>query len=124
MASRVYLVDAGKRAFEIIKRNIQKTRLEGAVALCEDSLSFLKKQSGVEEYDIVFLDPPYASDLINDALSLLCDRDLIKETSYVVCESDRFDFLNEKNQANFEIIKTMKHGIAHISVLKKSGEKE
>lgn len=116
-----YLVDSGKRAFEIIKRNAQKTRLCGATLLCEDSLTFLKKQSGEQKFDIVFLDPPYASNLINDALSLLFDKNLIKKTSYIVCESDRFDFLNEKNQENFEIIKTMKHGIAHISVLKLRG---
>lgn len=116
-----YLVDNGKRAFEIIKRNAQKTRLCGATILCEDSLTFLKKQSGEQKFDIVFLDPPYASNLINDSLSLLFEKDLIKKTSYIVCESDRFDFLNEKNQDNFEIIKTMKHGIAHISVLKLRG---
>ena len=84
-------------------------------------MTFLKKQSGEQKFDIVFLDPPYASNLINDALSLLFDKNLIKKTSYIVCESDRFDFLNEKNQENFEIIKTMKHGIAHISVLKLRG---
>lgn len=121
-ARQVYLVDAGKRAFEIVKKNIAKTRLEGANALCTDSLSFLKRHNCDDKFDIVFLDPPYASDLINESLSLLVERDLIKETSYVVCESDRFDFLNDKNSENLEVIKTMKHGIAHISVLKKRGQ--
>lgn len=118
-ASRVYLVDRGRGAFDIIKKNIEKSRLnEGCVALCEDSLSFLKKQSGIEKYDIVFLDPPYATNLIDEALNLMFDKNLIKETSYIVCESDRFDILSEKNSDRYEIIKTMKHGIAHISVLK------
>ena len=118
-ASRAYLVDRGRGAFDIIKKNIEKTRLnEGCVALCEDSLSFLKKQSEIEKYDIVFLDPPYATNLIDEALNLMFDKNLIKETSYIVCESDRFDILSEKNSDRYEIIKTMKHGIAHISVLK------
>ena len=120
-AKSAYLVDSGKRAFEIIKKNASKTRLEGAIVLCEDSLTFLKKQSGEQKFDMVFLDPPYASNLINDALSLLFDKGLVKETSYIVCESDRFDILNSQNQENFEVIKTMKHGIAHISVLKLRG---
>lgn len=120
-ARQVYLVDSGKRAFEIIKKNVQKTRLEGANVFCTDSISFLKKQSGEEKFDIVFLDPPYASELINESLAVLFERKLIKETSYVVCESDRFEFLNAKNAENFEVIKTMKHGIAHISVLKLRG---
>lgn len=118
-ASRVYLVDRGRGAYEIIKKNIEKSRLsEGCVALCEDSLSFLKKQSGAEKFDIVFLDPPYATNLINEAIDLLFEKSLIKETSYIVCESDRFDILSEENSNRFEVIKIMKHGIAHISVLK------
>ena len=88
------------------------------MAICEDSISFLKKQSGIEKFDIVFLDPPYATNLIDEAVSLLFERDLIKETTYIVCESDRLDILSEENSDRFETIKTMKHGIAHILVLK------
>ena len=118
-AKRAYLIDRGSGAYDIIKKNIEKSRLsDGCVPLCEDSLSFLKKQSGVEKFDIVFLDPPYATNLINESLDLLFERDLLKEISYIVCESDRFDVLSEENSDRFEIIKTMKHGIAHISVLK------
>ena len=121
-AKRAYLVDSGRGAFGIIKKNIEKSRLaDGCVALCEDSISFLKKQSEIDKFDIVFLDPPYATDLINEAVSLLFEKELIKETSYIVCESDRFDVLCEENLARFEAIKTMKHGIAHISVFKMKG---
>jgi 16S rRNA (guanine(966)-N(2))-methyltransferase RsmD len=118
-ARSAYLVDSGKRAIEVIKKNIQKTRLEGANAICSDSLSFLRRCAEKEKFDIVFLDPPYATELINEALCVLVEEELIKDTTYLVCESDRFDFLNAKNAANFDVIKTMKHGIAHISVLKK-----
>ena len=118
-ASRAYLIDRGRGACEIIKKNVEKSRLnDGCVVLCEDSISFLKKQSGVEKFDIVFLDPPYATNLIDEAVTLLFDKELVKETSYIVCESDKFDILSEKNASRFEVIKTMKHGIAHISVLK------
>ena len=121
-ANRAYLVDRGRGAYEIIKKNIDKSHLaDGCVALCEDSISFLKKQSGIEKFDIVFLDPPYATDLINESVNLLFDKGLIKETSYIVCESDRFDILSEKNIKRFETVRTMKHGIAHISVLKMKG---
>lgn len=118
-ASRAYLVDKGRGACDVIKKNVDKSRLsEGCFVLCEDSISFLKKQSGFDKFDIVFLDPPYATNLIDEAVNLLFERELVKETSYIVCESDKFDILSEKNASRFEVIKTMKHGIAHISVLK------
>lgn len=118
-AVRAHLIDKGKGACEVIKRNVVKTRLEaGAVALCEDSISFLKRQSGEIRFDIVFIDPPYASTLIDEALSVLYDKALIKDTSFIVCESDRFDILGEENASRFETVKAMKHGAAHISVLR------
>ena len=102
----------------LIKKNIEKSRLaDGAQTFCEDSISFLKRYKG-EPFDIVFLDPPYATKLIDDALKLLFDRKLLKPTSYIVCESDRFEILGVENSQNYDIIKTMKHGIAHVSVLK------
>ena len=118
-AKRVHLIDRGKGAIEIIKRNIKKTRLEdGAIALCEDSISFLKKQRGDVVFDIVFIDPPYASTLIDEALDLIFVNGLVHGDSYIVCESDRFEILSEKNGKRYDTVKTMKHGVAHISVLK------
>lgn len=118
-AMRAHLIDKGRGAYDIIKRNIQKTRLtEDAIAICEDSLSFLKRQNGDVKFDIVFIDPPYASNLIDEALTILYSKKLVKDSSYIVCESDRFYFLGEENEKRFEVIKTMKHGVAHISVLK------
>ena len=121
-ASCSYLIDRNKGAFEIIKKNIKKSRLDdGCIALCEDSISFLKKQQGNVKFDIVFLDPPYATQLIDEALTILFENELIKPTSYIVCESDRFEMLGEKNERRYELVKTMKHGIAHISVLRLKG---
>ena len=118
-AKRVHLIDRGRGAFEIIKRNIQKTRLEeGAIAFCEDSISFLKRQNGEIKFDIVFIDPPYSSTFIDDALTVLYSKKLVKDTSYIICESDRFDILGAENIKRFETVKTMKHGVAHISVFK------
>lgn len=117
-AQCAYMVDRSKLAIDVIKRNIAKTRLEGgAFTFCEDSLLFLKRYSG-DAFDIVFLDPPYATDLIGETLKILSERGLLKSTSKVICESDRFEILDTENSKNYEIIKAMKHGVAHVTVLK------
>ena len=117
-ADSAYMVDSSKRAVEIIKKNIEKAKLENNCRVfCDEALSFLKKQSNVR-FDIVFLDPPYASRLIDEALTLLAEKKLIKDTSYIVCESDSFDFLSENNAKRYETVKSMKHGVAHILILK------
>lgn len=118
-AECAFLVDRSKRAIEIIKKNAQKTKLADMCRIvCDDSIAFLKKQNGETRFDIVFLDPPYASDLINESLEILACNKLIKNTSYIVCESARFDFLSENNTKKYEVVKKMKHGIAHVMILK------
>lgn len=119
-----YAVERSKSAAQTVTKNAEKCRLKESCRIyCEDSSAFLKRH-GDGAFDIVFLDPPYATDLLNESLSLLFERGLVKETSYIVCESDSFDWMNEKNGENFEIIKTMKHGIAHILVLRLRGGAE
>lgn len=118
-ASRAVLADSSREAYKIISENTQKSRLTDVCeVLCEDFESYLKKRAGREKYDIVFLDPPYATDFIDRAVSLLFDGELLKPTSLIVCESDREDVLSDANLSRLTRVKGMKHGIAHISIFK------
>ena len=122
-AERVYLVDKSRDAFKIVSKNIEKTRLSDTVtAINEDSITFVKKCDAKTKFDIVFLDPPYATDLIDESLTVLFERELIGDESVIICESDRFEILGLENLQKYDIIKTMKHGVAHISVLKIKSE--
>lgn len=123
-AAHAYAVDSGKKAISVITKNVEKCRLEDSCTIvCDVSSSFLKRHNGAA-FDIVFLDPPYASNLIDESISLLIERNLIKKSSVIICESDRFDILGVANSEKCDIIKTMKHGVAHISVLKLRGAEE
>ena len=79
-ASSAVMVDHSKAALSVIKQNILKTKLEGAQAICADSLEFLRaegrKRNEAEKFDIVFLDPPYGEKLIPKALELMLSADL------------------------------------------------
>ena len=123
-AQSAVLVDHAKAAISVIKQNIEKTRLEGATAICADSLDFLRtegrKRNESAKFDIVFLDPPYADRIIPRALELLLCGRLIKRTSLIVCESASNDDVfggNGELEARFEVLRTMKHGIAYVNLI-------
>lgn len=123
-AKSVVLVDGSKKAVEIIKKNLVKTKLETFCEVrCEEAISYLKRCK-YAPFDIVFLDPPYATNLIDEAIRLLLSNDLVKNSSIIVCESDRFDILGVENSQKCDIIKTMKHGVAHITVLRPKNMEE
>ncbi len=118
------MVDHSKAALGVIKQNIAKTKLEGAHAICADSLEFLRgegrKRNESAKYDIVFLDPPYAEKLLPKALDLLLRGRIIKRTSLIVCESgsEKDVFCgNEELGARFEVVKRAKYGIAYVTLL-------
>ena len=119
------MVDKSKEAVRVIEKNAAKTKLlERCRIVCEDSLSYLKKQKDC--FDIVWIDPPYDSDLIQRSLALLLEGGFLKPTSTVVCESRVEDIFadNETLRASFEILRHAKYGIAHVTLLKPKFDKK
>ena len=86
-AARGTFIDESRAAVDVIIDNAKKTHLFDC---CRVSVSgavpFLKSAAGRETYDIVFLDPPYASGLLKESLALL--PSILAPGASVVCECD------------------------------------
>lgn len=89
-AASAVLADIDRNACEIIKKNAQKTKLyEKTRVLNTDYKAVIRGFQGREKFDIVFLDPPYAANLLEDALARLIRADVLAEGAIVICESDK-----------------------------------
>ena len=64
-AASAVFVDQSKAAVALVKKNLEKTKLTGGRVVQGDSIAFL---SGPGKFDLVFLDPPYDSGLLENAL--------------------------------------------------------
>lgn len=119
-ASSATFVDKSKEAVNLIKENLEKTRLteSGAVFQC-DYLEFIKRNIG-KSYDIIIIDPPYALKMYNPALKALLDANMIKSTTLIVCESGAEEIFNGdiNLQTKFETAKQSKYGNTFITILK------
>ena len=113
-AKKAYLVDNGKKAAECIVRNIKHTHFEDkAVFLKEDFLSSVYHINEAH-IDIVFMDPPYASDFVRPLLLALKDKSYIGEDTLIVVESalnTSFDYVEDMGYTIFreKKYKTNKH---------------
>lgn len=113
-AADAVLVDSSRQAVEVIKKNAQKTRLDGkCLVICADYATYLKGENN--PFDIVFLDPPYASDYIEKSLGILWENNLLKQSSILVLESDKGDLPIDSER--FTLVRKNKYGIAYIYVL-------
>ncbi len=91
-ARRVYLVDSNKQAVKIIKENFKNVS-EDFVVQNTDYLTFL--DSTREKFDLIFLDPPFDSDLGVRSIKRILNKDLLNPDGTIVFETaaDRdFDF--------------------------------
>ena len=70
----------------MIRENLQVTRLADQARVVQgDSLSFLA--SCREKFDLILLDPPYASGLLEKAVKEAAAIDILTENGIMVCES-------------------------------------
>lgn len=85
-AEHCTFVDLRKEAAAVIRENLAHTGLEGGASVVQgDCMAFL---SGVKEkFDLIFLDPPYAADLLEKVLFSIAAIDIVSENGIIVCES-------------------------------------
>lgn len=127
-AASATLVDHAKAAVEVIRKNVEKTRLSGAEITCSDSLEYLRRgRSRDGGFHIVFIDPPYGERLISKSLALLLEGKWLAEGAIIVCESQDGEDIFDGNASiaqSFDVIKSTKHGISRINLLtvKKVGD--
>lgn len=84
-AKRAIFVDAGDAACKLIKENLRRTKLEGQGSVVRsDYLQYLSRCR--EKFSIVFLDPPYAEEFLENSLKKLSEIDILKSNGIIVCE--------------------------------------
>ena len=120
-AASAVLCDKERDAVSIITKNVEKTRL-GALStvVCADYTECIRRmaQQG-KRFDLVFLDPPYATTLVRDALLAMKTADILKPTTLIVCESDKQDLVAKDPSLSdaFDVIKQNRYGIAYVTLL-------
>ena len=112
--SSAVLVERDRKAQAIVAENIQMTKEVGKFQLLKmDAERALEQISG--EFDLVFLDPPYAKEQIVADIEKMAERELFSEDVMVVCETDKAVELPEEI-ACLGIWKEKIYGISKVTV--------
>ena len=123
-ALKATFIDKSKDAIKLITENLEKTKLtESATVFQCDYLEFIRRSRGTK-YDIIIIDPPYALGMYDPALKGLIDADMLKSTTFIVCESGTDAIFNGNNEleSKFEVAKQSKYGNTYITILKLRSE--
>ena len=119
-AKKAILCDNKKEAIEIIKNNIKKTHFENETQLYNMSFEKLLKNEINEKIDIIYIDPPYQTSFVYEAVKIILERNLLGENSIIIIETDEETRIKEEiKELAVEIVDQRKYGRAHLIFLKK-----
>ena len=117
-ADSATFVDMSKDSLATVKYNLEHTKLgDRAKVIQTDALSFLKLTK--DRFDIVFIDPPYASSLVADSMMLLSDA--VADGGCAVCETPVDSELPE-SFGELKLYRSYRYGKIKITVYRKEGK--
>ena len=117
-AKYTYLVDYNKKAISVIKKNIETIGIENIKVLNMDykkALNYFNDKT--IKFDLIFLDPPYNTNYIEESLNLISEYNLLNDEGLIVCESDNLDRIIYPDM--YKAVKDKKYGDKYIVLLKK-----
>ena len=78
-------VDAGEPACRIIRENIKRTKMGSqATVVRSDYMTYLNRCN--QQFDFIFLDPPYAEVFLENALKRITEIDILASGGIIVTE--------------------------------------
>ena len=121
-AERCTFTDQRREAAALIRENIKACGFQDQTHVVQgDAISFL---SGCrEKFDLIFLDPPYAADLLEQALTAIASFDICREHGIIVAESAADKVLPEL-PAPYRLYREYRYGKIRLSVYHRSGNED
>ena len=84
-AKSAVFVDAREDACKLMRENLKRTKMEAdGKVIRADYLDYLKRCK--ETFDIIFLDPPYAEEFLENALKRITEIDILQSDGIIVTE--------------------------------------
>ncbi len=118
-AKKAILCDKSKEAINIIKKNIRKTHTEEQIELYQMDFKDLIETKLKEKLDIVFIDPPYKTDYACEAIKSILEKELYREETIIIIESDQDKKIEEQlKEIEVEIVDKRKYGRAYLIFVK------
>lgn len=115
-AENAVVAENSKKAADIIKENIKICGFEDKITIRRGDYSEVLTK-GVK-YDVIFLDPPYQSNLIFKALETINEFDILSKDGIIICETDAMSDI-VGFVGDFYSCREYKYGRIKLTVLRK-----
>src|SRR5665647_581602 len=89
-ASKCYLIDMGDTTFEMLQKNVDNLKFsDKCECLKGDTYKYMQQFANEKVvFDLIFIDPPYAKDMIPPAIEIISANSLLSKDGLIVCKID------------------------------------
>jgi len=104
--------DVSERAINVINQNIQKTKFIDKSVVFNNSYEIVLKKLADEGkvFDLIFLDPPYESGLLENAIQEIVKYNLLSKDGIIIVETDMESELQKIQNSGLHIKDIRKYG--------------
>lgn len=121
-AQSAVFVDKRTDAAKLVKDNLALCQLsDHAQVICGDSMGYLSSLR--TKFDIIFLDPPYADDLLERAIAHIARFDILSPHGIIVAESP-MDKALPALEPPYGIYREYRYGKIKVTIYHREGEGE
>ena len=113
-AKRVNFIEQDKNAVKILKKNIEKLRLEKKTNIfLSDAFKIIKKTKNFNSsFDLIFCDPPFQNKNIEDLLQSIFDSKLLKKKGIIIVHRNKNS--HDNFPEFFKIVDLRSYGVSKI----------
>ena len=111
-ASEAYFIDNNIELINIIKKNTSGMNDKMHIIKSDYKSALELLNNSNIKFDIIFLDPPYKLNLINDCLDFIVKYNLLNKDGIIVCEYETEQIEND----TLKLIKDKKYGSKKIKI--------
>ena len=121
-AASATFTDASPEAIAVVKENARRCGFfDVSRFLISDYRNVIRKAAGRDEYDLVFIDPPYAMNAAGDAVLRLIEAGLLAKGAIVVTEAGEEELLPTL-PAGLRLRKAARYSVSYVTILEWEGE--
>ena len=112
-AKKTVFCDANKKCIDVINKNITNLKIDDKCkVLFGDYIDVLNKLVG-DKFDIIFLDPPYKMNVVDNILKYISKNNMLNEDGIVVVE---YSDVTPEDNIDYEVVTERKYGNKYIRI--------
>lgn len=122
-ARHVTFVDLSPVAIGAIRTNLGLLQAGEFSLVCENSLTWLSRSKGPEgqSFDIAFIDPPFAANLLEPSVSALEASGLLREDALIYLETAQ-EIASTQMPSNWRLCKAKRAGMVYFYLYQRYGQ--